>query len=176
MFVLGPAYLFLIDYRFSEKGDRRKQIKSLHITNAGIAVLFLAASWLIGWQTYLLIQLPIIVIAGAGGVWLFYVQHQFEGVYWSRHGAWDPTKAALEGSSFYRLPSVLQWFSGNIGFHHIHHMRPRIPNYHLKPCHDVMAPYQAITTLSIRDSLRSLRLKLWDEKQNRLVGFDAVKG
>ena len=85
-------------------------------------------------------------------------------------------KAALEGSSFYRLPNVLQWISGNIGFHHIHHMRPRIPNYHLKQCHDIMAPYQAVTTLTIRDSLRSLSLKLWDEKQNRLVGFDAVMG
>lgn len=174
MFILGPAYLFLVDYRFPEKGDRRKQIKSLHITNAGIAFTFIVAAWLIGWQTYLLIQLPILLVAGAGGVWLFYVQHQFEGVYWSRHGAWDPMKAALEGSSFYHLPRLLQWFSGNIGFHHIHHVRPRIPNYHLKQCHDVMAPWQTIATLNLRDSLRSLRLKLWDEKQNRLVGFGAV--
>ena len=113
---------------------------------------------------------------GRGDVWLFYIQHQFEGVYWARHPVWDPMKAALEGSSFYQLPSMLQWFSGNIGFHHIHHVRPRIPNYHLERCHAVMAPWQAITTLTLRDSLRSLKLKLWDEKQNRLVGFDAVKG
>ena len=174
MFILGPAYLFLVDYRFPEKGDRRKQITSLHITNAGIALTFIVAAWVIGWQTYLLIQLSILVVAGAGGVWLFYIQHQFEGVYWSRHGAWDPMKAALEGSSFYHLPRLLHWFSGNIGFHHIHHVRPRIPNYHLQQCHDVMASWPNIATLNLRDSLRSLRLKLWDEKHNQLVAFGAI--
>ena len=175
LFIFGPAYLFLIDYRFPEKGDRSKQKRSLHLTNLGIAAFALAACWLMGWKTYLLIQLPIILIAGAFGVWLFYVQHQFDGVYWARHKAWDPMRAALEGSSFYRLPKLLQWFSGNIGFHHIHHISPRIPNYHLEQCHDILVSWQAIKALNLRRSLHSLRLKLWDEQHNRLVGFGAVK-
>lgn len=175
LFIIGPAYLFLVDYRFPEKDDRRKQINSLHITNAGILLMFLMASGLMGWQTYLSIQLPLLIIAGTGGIWLFYVQHQFEGVYWSRHHAWDPMKAALEGSSFYQLPKVLQWFSGNIGFHHIHHVRPRIPNYHLKKCHVAMSTWQPVVPLKLRRSLRSLRLRLWDERQNRLVGFGAIR-
>ncbi|NNG00724.1 MAG: fatty acid desaturase [Desulfobacteraceae bacterium] len=175
MFILGPAYVFLVLYRFPEKGDRHRQIKSLHITNAGIAAVILAASWLMGWQAYLLAQLPILFLAGVGGIWLFYVQHQFEGVYWARHNAWDPLKASLEGSSFYQLPKLLQWFSGNIGFHHIHHMRPRIPNYHLQECHKALTAREPVVPLKMRDSLRSLRLKLWDEKQNRLVGFGAIK-
>lgn len=174
MFIVGPAYIFLFDYRFPGKGDRRRQIKSVHITNAGILAVIAAASWLMGWQTYLLIQLPVMIVAGAGGVWLFYIQHQFEGVYWARHNVWDPMRAALEGSSFYRLPRLLQWFSGNIGFHHIHHIRPRIPNYHLKKCHEALVRSQAVMPLKLGRSLHSLRLKLWDEKQNRLVGFGAV--
>jgi omega-6 fatty acid desaturase (delta-12 desaturase) len=175
LFLFGPAYVLLIEYRFAGKGDGRRQTVSRYITNSGIAALLLLAFWLIGWRSYLVIQLPILVIAGACGFWLFYIQHQFEGVYWARHNTWDPMKASLEGSSFYQLPVVLQWFSGNIGFHHIHHMRPRIPNYHLQQCQIVMAPWLIISPLRLRDSLRSLRLKLWDEKQNRLVGFRAAK-
>ena len=175
LFLIAPAWLFLILYRFAGKGDRRKQKNSLHVTNAGILLLFLAASWSIGWRTYLMIHLPIICIAGGGGLWLFYVQHQFEGVYWARHNDWVPTRAALEGASFYQLPGLLRWLSGNIGFHHIHHLRPRIPNYHLKQCHEAMAPWQPLVPLKLRSSLRSLRLKLWDEQQNRLVGFDDIK-
>jgi acyl-lipid omega-6 desaturase (Delta-12 desaturase) len=175
MFIIGPAYLFLIDYRFPEKGDRRKQINSLLITNTGIAAIILAASLLIGWQNYVLIQVPVMLIAGAAGIWLFYVQHQFEGVYWARHQAWDRTKAALEGASFFKLPRLLQWFSGNIGFHHIHHVSPRIPNYNLEQCHHAAAPWDTTRQINLYDSLRTLKLKLWDEKQNRLVGFDAIK-
>ena len=175
LFLLGPAYVLLIEYRFAGKGDGRRQTVSRYITNIGIASLLLVALWLIGWRTYLAIQLPILVIAGACGFWLFYIQHQFEGVYWARHNSWDSIKASLEGSSFYELPAVLQWFSGNIGFHHIHHMRPRIPNYHLQQCQKAVAPWLIISPLRLRESLRSLRLKLWDEKRNQLVGFKSAK-
>jgi omega-6 fatty acid desaturase (delta-12 desaturase) len=173
---LGPAFLFMVSYRYPHKGSKRRQKKSVMITNAAILTMIVAASLTIGFKAYALIQFPIIFFAGVIGVWLFYIQHQFEGVYWARHRAWDPMKAALKGSSFYHLPRLLQWFSGNIGFHHIHHVRPRIPNYHLKQCHDVMAPCQTIVMLNLRDSLRSLRLKLWDEKHSRLVGFGAING
>ncbi len=175
MLVLGPIWLFLIEYRFPGKGDRRKQIISLHITNAGIVAVIVLATWLLGWQTYLLVQVPVNFIAGAGGIWLFYVQHQFEDVYWSRQPVWDPVKAALQGSSFYQLPRLLQWFSANIGYHHLHHLLPRIPNYHLEGCHYSLAQLQTVKPLTLRDSLGSLRLKLWHEEKKRLVGFETVR-
>jgi acyl-lipid omega-6 desaturase (Delta-12 desaturase) len=138
----------------------------------GIVVL---ASLTIGFWTYVSIQLPIIAIGGALGIWLFYVQHQYEGVYWARDGAWDPTKAALEGSSYYKLPRVLQWFTGNIGLHHIHHLRPRIPNYRLQQCYDQVPAMQAVPALTIGGSLKSLRMNLWDEKRQALVSFRSLR-
>jgi omega-6 fatty acid desaturase (delta-12 desaturase) len=114
------------------------------------------------------------LIVGAAGVWLFYVQHQFEGVYWARRDAWDPMKAALEGSSYYKLPRVLQWFTGNIGLHHIHHIQPRIPNYNLQQCYDEMPVFQAVEPLTLRKSLKSLTMNLWDEKAGQLVSFRSL--
>jgi acyl-lipid omega-6 desaturase (Delta-12 desaturase) len=125
------------------------------------------ASLTIGFQTYVLIQLPIILIGGALGLWLFYVQHQFENVYWARHEFWDPLRVALEGSSYFKLPKVLQWVSGNIGLHHIHHVRPNIPNYHLQQCYDDIRAFQVVKPLSIRTSLKSLRLSLYDEEPKK---------
>jgi omega-6 fatty acid desaturase (delta-12 desaturase) len=115
------------------------------------------------------------VIAGTFGMWLFYIQHQFEGVYWARHEEWDQMRAALEGISYYRLPRVLQWFSGNIGLHHIHHVRPGIPNYHLQQCCDDIPALQAVMPLTIRRSLKSLGYNLYDEKQKKLVSFRSLK-
>jgi omega-6 fatty acid desaturase (delta-12 desaturase) len=129
----------------------------------------------IGLRTYVLVQLPIILIGTTVGVWLFYVQHQFEGVYWARHEAWDPMRAALEGASYYKLPKVLQWFTGNIGLHHIHHVRPRIPNYNLQQCYDEVPAMQAVEPLTMRKSLKSLGLHLWDEEQQKLVGFRSLR-
>ncbi len=106
---------------------------------------------------------------------LFYVQHNFEGVYWSRQEDWDRMKAALEGSSFYKLPKVLQWFTGNIGFHHIHHVRPLIPNYRLEECYNSEPALQKIKPLTIRNSLKSLRLHIWDEANQKLIGFGVLK-
>ena len=115
------------------------------------------------------------MIAGSAGLWLFYVQHQFDGVYWQRREEWDYTKAALEGSSFYKLPRLLQWFSGNIGFHHIHHLSARIPNYHLEKCHRAEPLFQTVKPLTLSASFKSLAFRLWDEQRHKLIGFRALK-
>jgi omega-6 fatty acid desaturase (delta-12 desaturase) len=112
-------------------------------------------------------------IAGAAGVWLFYVQHQYEDVYWARHEEWDPVRAALDGSSYYRLPKLLQWFTGNIGFHHIHHLRSRIPNYRLQECFQKVPAMQEVHVLTIPESLKSLWMHLWDEQSKQLISFRA---
>jgi omega-6 fatty acid desaturase (delta-12 desaturase) len=168
---LGPAYLFLVSYRYPHKGSKRRQGYSVMITNAAIAIVILVASLTIGFKAYALIQFPVIFFAGVIGVWLFYIQHQFEGVYWSRHDQWDPIEASLYGSSYYKLPKVIQWFTGNIGLHHIHHLRARIPNYNLQRACDDTKIYLNIEPLTIRKSFICLRLKLWDEKERKLVGF-----
>ena len=114
-------------------------------------------------------------IAATIGVWLFYVQHQFEGVYWTRHADWAPMRAALAGSSYYRLPKVLQWFTGSIGLHHVHHVLPRIPNYNLQRAYDATPILQTVRPLTLRASLGSLRLNLWDEQHRRLVSFRSLR-
>jgi omega-6 fatty acid desaturase (delta-12 desaturase) len=116
-------------------------------------------------------QLTAVTVAGSAGVWLFYVQHQFEDVYWERGNKWDYEKAALQGSSYYKLPRVLQWFSGNIGFHHIHHLSPRIPNYHLEKCYRSEPLFQRVKPLTLLSSLKSLKFRLWDERRRTMVGY-----
>jgi omega-6 fatty acid desaturase (delta-12 desaturase) len=171
---IGPAYLFLVSYRYPHKGSKRRQSYSVIITNAAIALIILIASLTIGFKAYALIQFPVIFFAGVIGVWLFYIQHQFEGVYWSRHEQWDPIKASLHGSSYYKLPKVIQWFTGNIGLHHIHHLRSRIPNYNLQSAYNDTKALMDVEPLTIRKSISCLRLKLWDEKRQKLVGFKSV--
>ena len=134
-----------------------------------------ALCWIFGWKAYLLLQLTIMMVAGSAGVWLFYVQHQFEGVYWQRREQWDYAQAALQGSSFYKLPRLLQWFSGNIGFHHIHHLSPRIPNYHLEKCHKAEPLFQTVKPVTLSTSMKSFAFRLWDEQRHKLVGFRALK-
>jgi omega-6 fatty acid desaturase (delta-12 desaturase) len=170
MFGLGPTYVFLISQRWTPRGAGKRARISTIITNLGILLIAVTAA-AIGLRTYLLIQLPIIIMAATAGVWLFYVQHQFESVYWARHEAWDPIRAALQGSSYYKLPRALQWITGNIGLHHIHHLRPTIPNYHLQAALDGIPALQEVQPLTPRKSLRSLRLALWDEDQHKLVSF-----
>jgi omega-6 fatty acid desaturase (delta-12 desaturase) len=128
-----------------------------------------------GWKAYLTLQLSMIALAGSAGVWLFYVQHQFEGVYWERREQWDYLQAALQGSSFYKLPRVLQWFSGNIGFHHVHHLSPRIPNYNLERCHKSEPLFQTVKPITLWSSLRSFNFRLWDEQRQRLVGYRVLR-
>ena len=171
---LGPAYLFLVSYRYPHKGSKKRQSISVIITNAAIATIILVASFTIGFKAYAMIQFPVIFFAGVIGVWLFYIQHQFEGVYWSRHDQWDPIRASLHGSSYYKLPKVLQWFTGNIGLHHIHHLRSRIPNYNLQRAYDDTKDLLNVEALTIRKSIACLQLKLWDEKGQKLVGFKSA--
>jgi len=175
LLLLAPPALFLIAQRYPRPGAGPREIRSVLVTNLGILAILLAASCTVGISTYLLIQLPIMLITGSLGVWLFYVQHQFEGVYWARHPEWDPVRAALEGSSYYRLPRVLQWFTGSIGLHHIHHLRPRIPNYNLQQCYDEIPDLRAVKPLTFRRSLKSLSLNLYDEATRELVSFRAIK-
>src|SRR6185436_19100443 len=128
-----------------------------------------------GWKQYLLIQLVVTMVAGASGVWMFYVQHQFEDAYWERREDWDYTAAALQGSSFYKLPRILQWLSGNIGFHHIHHLSSRIPNYNLERCHNSHPIFQQVEPITLLSSLKSINVRLWDEDGRKLVGFRHLK-
>jgi len=168
---LGAIFTFLLRFRLPTRTTRRKERISVIFTNVLIAGMVLIAVRSIGWKTYLLIQLPVLWMAGAAGIWLFYVQHQFEGVYWSRRKEWNALRAAMEGCSYYQLPTVLRWFSGNIGYHHVHHLNGRIPNYRLRDCFAAIPALQARQPLSIRKSLSAVRIKLWDEEQQQLVGF-----
>jgi omega-6 fatty acid desaturase (delta-12 desaturase) len=143
--------------------------------NLAVAAMVTAMVWLFGWKAYLLIQLTISMVGGAIGVWMFYVQHQFDDAYWERGEEWDYTAAALHGSSFYRLPKILQWFSGNIGFHHIHHLSPRIPNYNLERCHNSHPIFSEVKPLTFLRSLKSINLHLWDEQARRLVSFGDLR-
>ena len=171
LFVLAPLYLFVIRHRFPKAGASPRERHSVYWMNLAILGVAVTMSLLFGYKAYLLIQLTALMVAGSAGVWLFYVQHQFEGVYWERRDEWDYAAAALQGSSFYKLPRVLQWFSGNIGFHHIHHLSPRIPNYNLEKCHQADPLFQAVKPLTLFSSFKSLTFRLWDEQRRKLVGY-----
>lgn len=171
LFVVAPLFLFVISHRFCPKQAGWPERRSVYLTNLAILGTAIGLSAIFGFKAYLIIQLTMLMVAGSAGVWLFYVQHQFEGVYWQRHGQWDYLAAALQGSSFYKLPKILQWFSGNIGFHHIHHLSPRIPNYNLARCHRAEPLFQAVPSITLFASLKSLTFRLWDEERHRLVGF-----
>ncbi len=175
LFLIAPLVLFLVLHRLPDKKASPRDRCWLHATNAAILLVAITLAWIYGVKAYLVIQLIIITIASVSGVWLFYVQHQFEDVYWERRPDWDYARAALEGSSFYKLPKILQWFSANIGFHHIHHLSPRIPNYELERAHRSEAMFQKVEPLTLRTSLKSLTFRLWDEAGRRLTGFRAVK-
>jgi omega-6 fatty acid desaturase (delta-12 desaturase) len=168
---VGPTFL-LIKHRWPARDLAGKREKlNVHLTNLALAVLITVTSLLIGFREFMMIWLPIVLLSGTAGVLLFYVQHQFEDAYWREGGAWDYATAAVAGSSYFRLPKVLQWFTGNIGFHHVHHLSPKIPNYQLERCHKENPTFQKVTTLTIGQSIRTLGLKLWDEESGRMVGF-----
>lgn len=171
MIGLGALFTFLLANRLPTREVKRKQRMSVLFTNLLIIAVILVADRFIGWHTYLSIQLPVFWFAGAAGVWLFYVQHQFPGGYWARKGDWEPLRAAMEGSSFYKMPAILRWFSSSIGYHHVHHLSPRIPNYHLKSCYDAVPALQAKAPLTINKSISCLYLKVWDEKLQKMVAF-----
>lgn len=168
---MGAVFSFLLRFRLPARKSKRKARVSVVFTNLFIVLLFILAARTIGLRTFILIQLPVIWFAGIMGIWLFYVQHQFEGVYWARRREWDALRAAMEGSSFYKLPTVLRWLTANIGYHHVHHLSPRIPNYQLKQCHDSVPELKDKAPLTIRKSLSGIHLKIWDEARKQLIGF-----
>jgi omega-6 fatty acid desaturase (delta-12 desaturase) len=171
MFGIGPIVALLVGPRIVAKSARPRMRQSVLWTNVALALLIAALCWLVGWRDYLLIQAPTLLLAGSAGIWLFYVQHQFEDAYWESAETWSYADAALRGSSYLKLPRVLQFFSGNIGLHHVHHLSARIPNYNLQRAHDENAIFHEVPTLSLGDGLRAVRLKLWDEKGRRMVTF-----
>ena len=175
LFVIAPLFLFVIRQRFASTKANPRERRSVHWMNLAIFGMAATLVWIYGFIPYLLIQLVIIVVAGGAGVWMFYVQHQFEDVYWARDEHWDFTAAALQGSSFYKLPKILQWFSGNIGFHHIHHLSARIPNYHLERCHRSHSMFRDVKPITMVSSLKSFSLRLWDEKRKKLVGYRHIR-
>ncbi len=175
LFGCGPAFVFLILQRFSQKGILHKGRLSVYITNLVLLLLLLVGHAALGYKTYLLIQLPILVISATLGLWLFYVQHQYEEVYWARNDVRDSIRAALEGSSYYKLPKIAQWFSGNIGLHHIHHLNPSIPNYNLQACHNEIQALHPVSPIGVRKSFKSLFIHLWDEETRKLISFKAMR-
>lgn len=177
LFVLAPALLFFVLYRFPDPNAKalKREQASVWWTNLAIGVVVVALSFTIGWQAFLLVHVPIVLLAATLGTWLFFVQHQFEDTYWAKEGEWDYTLAALQGSSYYKLPRVMQWFTGNIGFHHIHHLSPRIPNYLLQRCHEENPLFQQVVVLTLGSSFKTIFLSLWDEDQKRLVSFGQIK-
>ncbi|MEK4563896.1 fatty acid desaturase [Alkalihalobacillus sp. FSL R5-0424] len=175
MFGLGPVYLFLLKNRFNRKEAPRKERINTYVTNLCIVLLATVTFLLVGWQAFLMIQLPIFFISGMLGIWLFYVQHTFEDTYFEEDENWDYVKAAVEGSSYYKLPPLLQWLTGNIGYHHVHHLSPRIPNYKLAEAHNKTEQLKNIPTITLRTSLTSLKFRLWDTEEKRFVGYNVLK-
>jgi omega-6 fatty acid desaturase (delta-12 desaturase) len=171
MFGLGPIWALVVGPRLISRAQRPRIRRSVMATNAALVVVLGAVVWLIGWQEYLLIQMPSVLLAGAAGVWLFYVQHQFEDTYWENAGEWSYADAALRGSSYLKLPQPFQFFTGNIGLHHVHHLSARIPNYNLQAAHDDNPVFHDVPTITFWDGIRAVRLKLWDEDKQRLVTF-----
>ncbi|MBX3060569.1 MAG: fatty acid desaturase [Anaerolineae bacterium] len=174
MFIIGPMVMFLILNRYPVKARRLREVRSIYYTDLALIGIFIGMSFLIGFWNFVILQLLVLLVASSIGVWLFYVQHQYEGVYWQRHNEWNYAEAAIQGSSFYKLPKILQWFSGSIGYHHIHHLSPRIPNYNLQACHDENPAFQ-ITPITLRQSFRCVRYRLWDEQNYRLIGFGDLR-
>jgi omega-6 fatty acid desaturase (delta-12 desaturase) len=171
MLGIGAPYIFIIQNRFFSKRSGKNEKWNIVFTNIVLAIIIAGISLLIGFKAFLMIYLPVLYISSILGTWLFYMQHQFEGVHWYRQGDWDYPTVALKGSSYYKLPGLLKWFSGNIGFHHVHHLSPRIPNYKLEECNNDNPIFSDISPVKIKESLRSLKLRLWDEEQGKLVGF-----
>jgi omega-6 fatty acid desaturase (delta-12 desaturase) len=171
MFGLGPIIAMIIGPRIATRSQRPRMRHSVLGTDVVLVMVIGGLCWLMGWERFLIVWAPSAMLAGSVGIWLFYVQHQFEDAYWQSAADWDYADAALRGSSYLKLPRVLQFFTGNIGLHHVHHLNARIPNYNLQRAHDENAIFHDVPTLTLWDGLRSVRLKLWDEEHGKLVTF-----
>ena len=173
LFGIGPSLLFLWKFRFPLGGQMRdiKAWVSALSTNAMIGGGLALSMLLFGALPVLMVWTPVIIIAATIGIWLFYVQHQFEDVYWRRQDEWDFHEAAIEGCSFYDLPRWLHWLTGYIGYHHVHHLASRIPNYRLRDCHLAIQDFQKVARIGFWESLKTVRLALFDEDSRRMIGF-----
>ena len=171
MFGLGPVIAMVIGPRIATRSQRPRLRHSVLGTDVALVAIIGGLCWLIGWQSFLIVWAPSAILAGSIGIWLFYVQHQFEDAYWQSAADWSYSEAALRGSSYLKLPRVMQFFTGNIGLHHVHHLNARIPNYNLQRAHDENLIFHQVPTLSFGDALRTVRLKLWDEEHGKLVTF-----
>ena len=169
--VITPLLVFLVMHRLANaKADRRARLSVIG-TNLALVALVVGLGLLIGFLPLVLITFPVMALSATAGVWLFYIQHQFEETYWEASPKWNYVDAAMQGSSFYKLPVILQWFSGNIGYHHIHHLNPRIPNYNLQKCHNSSQFFGKTKALTLKTGLKSIFFRLWDEDGGKMVGF-----
>jgi omega-6 fatty acid desaturase (delta-12 desaturase) len=176
MFGFGPIIAMMIGPRIASRSLRPRLRHSVLGTDLALAVVIGGLCWLIGWKDFLLIWAPSSLLAGSAGIWLFYVQHQFEDAYWKQSSDWSYIDAALHGSSYLKLPRVLQFFSGNIGLHHVHHLNAKIPNYNLQRAHDENPIFHQVPVLTLRDGVRAMRLKPWDESRGSLITFGQARG
>jgi omega-6 fatty acid desaturase (delta-12 desaturase) len=175
MFTLGPVLVVFIQNRITNKKMSKQEKTNVYFTNIVVLIMAALISFLIGVKAFLMIQLPVILIAHSLGIWLFYIQHQFDDVYWERDNKWDYKVSAIQGSSFLKLPAVLQWFTGNIGFHHVHHLSSRIPNYYLAKCHRENEIFRQVKPIIWFSTFRSLTLGLWDEANQRMISFRKIQ-
>jgi len=175
MFGLGSIYSTILMQRVPTPAARNRLQRSVWLTNVAVVVLVAALCVAFGWQAVLFVELPLVVLAGSVGIWLFYVQHQFDDTYWERTEEWSFNDAALRGSSHLALPKVLQFFSGNIGFHHVHHLNPKIPNYNLQRAHEEQPMFASVPSVSLSDGLRAVQLKLWDEDAQRMTTWKQAR-
>jgi omega-6 fatty acid desaturase (delta-12 desaturase) len=175
LFGVAPTLLFIFAQRLISPKSGKRERWSVHFTNWAVLAVFMVLGYFLGFWEVLRVQLTITIIGATIGVWLFYVQHQFEDTYWEHKDDWDFAEAALYGSSYLKLPKLLQWFTGNIGLHHIHHLSSRIPNYELQRCHDENPEFQAVNTITLFTSLKCISLRLWDEETQKLVGFGHLR-
>jgi acyl-lipid omega-6 desaturase (Delta-12 desaturase) len=173
LLLIGPILIFVIVQRIPPAKGKR-EIASVWWTNLALAVIVTVMGLTFGWKNYLITQSLVIFFGTGVGVWMFYVQHNYEGVYWERHGDWNYFRASMQGSSFYKLPAVLQWFSGNIGFHHIHHLGSKIPNYNLPRAYKEN-PIFHVKPLTLLSSMKCLKWRVYDEANRRLAGWDVLK-
>ncbi len=175
LFAIAPVFKFLVLQRLPVKGARFKEVLSILFTDLMIVLLIWFAVSTVGIKTYIAVQLPVIFFTSSLAVWIFYIHHQFENTFWARNDTWDRFDAGLKGSIFYKLPGFLRWFTGNIGYHHVHHLNARIPNYNLEKAYRDITKLQEVAPVTLQESFKSASLALWDEKRGKLVGFSSLK-
>ncbi len=175
LFGIGPVIAMALVGRIPTKALKRRERLNVHMTNLGLVGLLVFMHFTIGLPAFFAVYFPVFALAATAGVWLMYVQHQFDSGYYETGDKWDYVQSALRGSSYYRLPPVLQWFAGNLGFHHIHHLSPRVPNYLLEQCHKANPVFHQVREVTLADSLKCISYRLWDEEGERLVGFNHLR-